>query len=384
MDHMTMADFMQLINRYPGWNVSLYMPAHRAGRDTEQDPIRFKNLLKEAEERLLAKGLRSPEIHGLLEPAKRLLLDPAFWRHQSDGLAVFLSPEAMHTYRLPIRFDQQVVISDRFYLKPLLPFFANDGHFYILALSQNQVRVFEGTRFTVDEIEIESMPKAMADTLQYERFEKNIQFHTAASTQTGGGVRAAIFHGQDPSDEDKPRLVRWFRKVDEELLKLVAGQQSPLILAGVEYYFPLYRSASSYPNILEKGLPGNPDVLSPAEIQAGVWPLVEPTFTQAQAKAIARYQELIAQNKATSDLEQVVLAAHHSQVDTILVPVGVQAWGRVDPAAGAVEIHAGHETGNEDLLDLAAIQTLTHGGNVFAIPVDQMPAGVQVAAILRY
>ncbi len=384
MDHMTMADLMQLADRYPGWNVSLYMPAHRAGRDTEQDPIRFKNLLKEAEERLLAKGLRSPEIQGLLEPAKRLLLDPAFWRHQSDGLAVFLSPEAVHTYRLPIRFDQQVVISDRFHLKPLLPFFANDGHFYILALSQNQVRVFEGTRFTVDEIEIESMPKAMADALQYERFEKNIQFHTAASTQTGGGARAAIFHGHDPSDEDKPRLVRWFRKVDEELLKLVAGQQSPLILAGVEYYFPLYRSASSYPNILEKGLPGNPDMLSPTEIHAGVWPLVEPTFTQAQMKAIARYQELIAQKKATSDLEQAVLAAHHSQVDTILVPVGVQAWGRVDPAAGAVEIHTRHETGDEDLLDLAAIQTLTHRGNVFAIPADQMPEGVQVAAILRY
>lgn len=384
MDHITMTELMQLTNRYPGWCVSLYMPAHRAGPDNEQDPIRLKNLLREAEERLVSKGLRSPEIEGILQPAKALLQDPAFWRYQSDGLALFLSPEAIHTYRLPIRFDQLVVIADRFHLKPLLPFFANDGHFYTLALSQNQVRIFEGTRHTVDEIVAESMPKAMADTLQYKRFEKNVQFHTGTGAQTSGGERAAVFHGHDPSDEDKARLVQWFRKVNEELMKLIVGHQSPLVLAGVEYYFPLYRSASSYPNILEKGLPGNPDMLSTTEIHAGVWPLVEPGFSQTQKNAIARYQELTAQNKATSDLKQVVLAAHHSQVDTILVPVGIQVWGRVDPTAGIVEIHAGHETGDEDLLDLAAIQTLIHGGEVFALPPSEMPSGVQVAAVLRY
>jgi hypothetical protein len=33
-----------------GWCVSLYMPTHRTWKDTRQDPIRFKNLLRPAEE----------------------------------------------------------------------------------------------------------------------------------------------------------------------------------------------------------------------------------------------------------------------------------------------------------------------------------------------
>jgi hypothetical protein len=382
MDHLTMEDIKRLIGRYPGWCLSLYMPAHRAGRETEQDPIRLKNLLKGVEERLIKKGLRSPEIQGMLEPAQKLLQDPIFWRYQSDGLAVFLSPEEMHTYRLPVRFDELVVISDRFHLKPLLPFFASDGHFYILALSQNKVRLFEGTRHTVDELPVENLPATMVEALQFERFEKQIQFHTG--TAAGEGGRAAIFHGHDPSDEEKTRLVRWFRKVDEELMKLLSGQQSPLVLAGVEYYFPLYQSASSYPHILQKGLPGNPDKLRPEEIHTGVWPLIEPLFSQALKNAITRYNEQASQGKTISDVQQAVLAAHQGRVDTIIVPVGVQVWGRVEPTTGVVTIHPAHEAGDEDLIDLAAIQTLIHGGEIFAVSPDQMPANAPLAVILRY
>ena len=384
MDHLTMNELKLLAGRFPGFCVSMYMPAHRAGRETQQDPIRFKNLLKQAEKRLAAKGLKAPEVAGLLEPAQAFALDPTFWRHQSDGLAVFLSADGMRSYRLPVRFDELVVISDRFHLKPLLPFFASDGHFYILALSQNQVRLFEGSRYTVDEVPTESMPASMAEALQYERFDKQLQFHTGTSSATGAGGRAAVFHGHDPSDADKDRLVRWFRKVDSELVSLLAGQHSPLVLAGVEYYFPLYRGVSAYPHVLAEGLPGNPEALSAEEIHAGVWPLVAPVFRQAQEEAIARYHELFVQGKTLSDVEQVVVAAIQGRVDTIFVPVGVQVWGGVDLAAGEVAIHPQHEPGDEDLLDLAAIQTLAYGGDVFALPPDQMPEEALIAAVLRY
>jgi hypothetical protein len=43
-------DLMELISEQKGICVSIYMPTHRAGSETQQDPIRLKNLLKEAEE----------------------------------------------------------------------------------------------------------------------------------------------------------------------------------------------------------------------------------------------------------------------------------------------------------------------------------------------
>jgi len=82
------------------------MPTHRAGRGTEQDPIRFKNLLREAEERLRAKGLRAPEVQELLKESRRLLQDRGFWQRQSDGLATFFSIDTLHFFRLPMVFKE--------------------------------------------------------------------------------------------------------------------------------------------------------------------------------------------------------------------------------------------------------------------------------------
>ncbi|MDY0222574.1 MAG: hypothetical protein RBR67_15690 [Desulfobacterium sp.] len=63
MDLITIEKLKEtFLTKRSGWCISLFMPTHRAGRETEQNPIRFKNLLREVEERLSAKGLRTTEV----------------------------------------------------------------------------------------------------------------------------------------------------------------------------------------------------------------------------------------------------------------------------------------------------------------------------------
>ena len=50
--------------------ISIYMPAHRAGRELEQDPIRLKNLLRETDRKLDNYGLRRKQIDELLSPER--------------------------------------------------------------------------------------------------------------------------------------------------------------------------------------------------------------------------------------------------------------------------------------------------------------------------
>ena len=79
------------------------MPMHRSGPETQQDLIRFKNLIREAEERLITRGIPAPEAKGVAG------IEPKFFkaifgnRRQSDGLAMFLSPEISHLHA-PVRF----------------------------------------------------------------------------------------------------------------------------------------------------------------------------------------------------------------------------------------------------------------------------------------
>ncbi len=382
MDIFTVWDLQTLIESQSEPCVSLYMPVHTRGRDEEQDPIRFRNLLREAEERLLARGLRTPDVRAIMAPAEALLQDPLFWSQGGDGLALFAAPGHFERYRLALDLPELLVVASRFHVKPLMPYLASDGHYYILALSQKQVRLLEATRHTVDELDPSGKLPSLAEALQFEQYERQLQYHTG--TSSGYGQRPASYHGHDISDEAKDRILRWFHKIDDELSALLKDGQSPLVLAGVDYLFSLYREANTYGHLLEQGVPGNPEVLRSEELHAGAWPLVEPIFSADRDAAAARFAQLAGTGRTATDVTEAVVAAQHGRVDTLFVALGAQVWGRYDADGDVVQVHADPEPADGDLLDLAALLTLQNSGMVYAVPAEQVPGGGLLAAVLRY
>jgi len=363
--------------------VSIYMPTHRLGTQTQQDPIRFKNLTREAEEKLIAKGLRSQNARDLIQRVQAID-DYLFWQHQSDGLAIFISDNLFSYYCLPLDFPELVVVSDRFHLKPLLPLLTGDGQFYILALSQNQVRLFQGTRYKVKEVELEDVPTSIAEALKYDDPEKKLQFHTGTAGGASGD-RSAMFHGHGSgNDEQKDNILRYFRKVNAGLRELLKNQHYPLILAGVDYLLPIYQQANTYPHLLDEGITGNPDELKAEELHALAGKIVQPYFEQAIEESRSRYQELAGSGQTAINIEDVVADAYYQRVEYLFVPVGQQTWGLFDPETSQVNVHGKQELGDEDLMDLAALHTLLNGGTVYAVEPEKVPGGASIVAMLRY
>jgi len=382
MDTLTKSDLRALMAQHEGWCVSIFMPTHRLGAETQQNPIRLTNLLREAEDRLSASGLRSPEVKTLLAPAQTLLEEALFWREQSDGLAVFLGPQVFHAYRLPLRFEEMAAVNTRFYLKPLLPLFSQEGRVYILALSQNEVRLFKGSPYAIDEVPLTDVPQSLAEALKYDQFEKQHQFHTAAPG--GRGRDVSIFHGHGATaNETKTEIEQYFRQIDQGLHKLLKEEQSPLILAGVDSLFPIYQTVNSYAHLLEQGIAGNPERLPIEELHQRAWAIAQPYFHQKQREAIARYEQLIGQ-QASNQFNEIIPAAYYGQVETLFVAVNKQQWGAFDPTTAAVHLHAEAEPGDEDLLNFSALQTLINGGTVYAVEQAEAPGQTLLAAIFRY
>ncbi|MES1024611.1 hypothetical protein ABN584_17105 [Gloeocapsa sp. BRSZ] len=363
--------------------VSIYMPTHKLGTQTQQDPIRFKNLIKEAEDKLIEGGMRPQDARDMLARAQQLD-DYQFWQHQSDGLAIFIADNFFGYYQVPLNFDELVVVTDRFHLKPLLQLLTNDGRFYLLALSQNQIRLFQGTRYSVSEIDLKDVPQSIAEALRYDDPEKQLQFHTGTA-QGGGGDRAAIFHGQGAGEDDqKENILRYFRKVDSGIQELLKNQHCPLVLAGVEYLFPLYKEANNYPYLIEDGVTGNPDIAKPEELHAQAWEVVQPHFEKNQQELVERYQELAGTGQTSDNILEVVPAAYFQRVDSLFVGIGVQKWGGFDPEKNQVEVHEEQQTDDEDLIDLAAIHTLINSGTVYAVDPESVPGNSPIAGIFRY
>jgi hypothetical protein len=364
--------------------VSIFMPTHRAGEEIHQDPIRLKNLISRAEERLIAVELRRPAAKELLGPLRDLVEDEDFWQHQSDGLALFASPGTSRDYSLPLELEELVVVADNFHLKPLLPLLSGDGRFYILAVSQNDIRLLEGARHQVREIELQDVPESLAEALRYDDPERSVQFHTQTRTIRDG--RRAMFHGHGVvTDEDKNNLLRYFHKVDQGVQDLLSDERAPLLLAGVDYLLPIYREANTYPHLLDAGITGNPEELRPEELHGQAWKVIQPHFEEAQHEAVTLYEELAANSERTSrDIQEIVSAAHYARIDTLFVAVGLHRWGTFNADNNTIEVHGEAQPGDEDLLDAAAVHTLLNDGTIYAVQPEAVPDGAPAAAIFRF
>jgi hypothetical protein len=322
--------------------------------------------------------MRTPDIERLLQPAADLLDDPEHWRGVSDGLAVFVADGHFHSYRLPVAFEELVLVERGFHIKPLLPVLSNDGRFYVLALSQDQVRLLEGTRHHVHEIKVSGVPDSLAEALQYDR-EGRTQLRTAS------GGQGAVYQGAG-EENIKPDILRYFQIVDRGLRDVLAGETVPLVVAGVEYLHALYHEANTYPRLLAKGVTGSPEMLSAKVLHQRAWAIVEPYFKQAQAEQRDLYYELAGQNygRASNVLKDTVRASVEGRVATLFVARGVQKWGVYRAHSHRVHVHPSQQPGDRDLLDVAAAQTFASGGTVYAVESDQVPGEKEHAAVFRY
>ena len=377
MNILTGDDLKSLIERQEGLCVSLFMPTHRKGTETQQNQIRYRNLLRKAEEKLIDSDLRPQEIKEFLKPAQDLIGDAPFWQNQSDGLALYVSPVSFNYFRLPVNFEELVIVTNRFHLKPIIPAASGDMDFFILAISQKDVRLINGSRYGAEEMDLEAVPETVADFFRFDLLEKEFQYHTrrhpAAFQGVGGGT-------EDPKDD----ILRYFKQVDKGIKVLMKGSQAPLVFAGVEYLYPIYKEANTYPHFMDKAITGNPGGLTPDELHDQAWPLVEPIFEKEKEEAIHRYKELSGTGRASNDINDIVPAAYHGRIDTLFVAVGLQQWGKYNTDNDEILVQDDATLNSTDLLDYAAIQTLLNGGIVYAVAPGEIPDHTSMVAIFRY
>jgi hypothetical protein len=318
-----------------------------------------------------------------MEPAHRLLDDEEFWKAQGDGLAFFLAGDCDRTYRLPLSVPDLAVVGKEFHIKPLLPLLSEDGRFFVLALSHNQVRLVECTRDRTRVVPLPGVPASLTEAMRRHDSDASLQFHgRTGGAGAGGGKPIFYSHGGD-IDQDKEEMLRFFQMVDRGLQPVLRNSGAPLVLAAVDYLHGIYRKVNSYAHLSVQGIEGNPDKLSEDQLRERGWRLVQPSFRAPRARELARYHQLAGTGETSRELAGIVSAAVEGHIEALLLARDRACWGRIDPQTHFVEAREQARASDEDLLNLAAIHTLRHGGTVHVLGAGEMPEDSPAAAILR-
>ncbi len=382
---MSVMQFRELSRVHDIHCISIYIPTFRAGEevDTGQGQSRLKNSMKELKEILSRLVLKENEIISLMAPLNRLLDDQHFWRNQSDGLAIFLQGEELKCFTLPVHFEEHVYLADHFYLKPVIPFFNDNGKFFLLALSLNQAKFFECSRHSITEVFIADLvPDKLEDAVGYDFQEKSLQHRSGQ-----GGKAGAMFHGQGEGKDDKQQEIgKFFRSVDAGLMKLIQEENAPLILACVDSHAPVYKEITRYNNLFDKHISGNPDQEDPILLHEKAWLLVQDYFRQERKNKTKDFQDLSAGYRTSSKLADIIPASVEGRVDTLFLAKGNDQFGSYDPEERLVIV--GEDPGQfhrVSLFNMAAVHSIRNGGRVYLAEPEEMPLeDTDINALMRY
>jgi Bacterial archaeo-eukaryotic release factor family 11 len=344
--------------------VSIYLATSPFTQDAQRARIALKNLAADATGQLEKAGAERGVVPELREALDDLIEDDDYWAEQARSLAIFASPGAVRTFRLPNRLRDAVEVGDRFYVKPLLRAVTFPQAGFVLALAAGSVRLVEvlheGPPFRVD---VTGMP-------------------TDAATASGNLDRSpsARLIGDEGQ---KVRLRQFARKVDQAVRPVLAGLELPLILAATEPLNSIYRSLSSDPHLVERGLEGSPEGMTDEELAAAARSVLDELHAAELASLRDLFRLRFSQGRASADLATVARAATQGAVDTLIVDIDEKVPGRVDEESGAVTL-ADDDASSYGVVDEIARRVVLSGGRVLAVRRHDVPEGAAVAAILRY
>jgi hypothetical protein len=361
--------------------LSLYQPTHRHHPDKQQDPIRFRNLVKTMEESLRQKYTKR-DAQPLLAPFEALAKNGEFWNYVLDGLAALAAPGLFRVYRLQRHVPEIVVVADSFHLKPLMRILQSADGYQVLGLNRREMKLFEGNRDALDEIEPASgVPRTITDTLG----EQLTEPMTVTSYSTGPGG-PAIRHGYgSKQDEIDVNTQQFFRAVDRAVLEHHSGpSRLPLILAALPENQSLFRQVSHNPFLISDGIDIHPDALPGDSLRERAWRLMEPQYLARLAGFVDQFAEAKSKGLGSENLEQVAEAVASGRVATLLIEAERHIAGKVDYASGRISPGDLEHPEVDDVIDDIGEFVVSKGGEVVVVPAERMPTRTGVAAIYRF
>jgi hypothetical protein len=384
MELITKKEFSELANHHAPHCVSIYIPTQRTGEEVQQSKarIKLKNHLQKIEAELEEYDLAGETIKAFLAPAHELLEDTELWHNLSDGLVVLIGENFFKYYTLPVHFEDFTYVADHFYLRPLMPMFHGDGRFFLLALSLQDVQFYECTRHTITKVYVEDLvPENLKEAVGQDYESKSLQYHT-----NQGANDSTTYHGQGRnSDEDKAEILRFCQQVNEGLMKMLHDEDAPMVVHCVDYIFPIYQEANSYPLLHDNNVSGNPEEEDMVLMHERAWHVMASHFNQNRKEKIEQFKEISNVEKVSAELNDIIPAAVNGRVDTLFLKNRQDVYGIFDASSQDVRLDDEKTVSNASLLNLAAVNTFLQDGNVYLLEDEEMPVDTQPAnAILRY
>jgi hypothetical protein len=361
--------------------ITIYMPLEPSPNTSRLDFMRLKSIIRRAEDELTEREIAKPLRQEMIESLREVGSEANAWGGEGGSLLILRSPDVFRAFQVKQRHEERLVVSDHFQLFPAVAaLHRGSQRFYVLALSQNHVRLLRATYDGLGE-EVDmgpNVPRSLGEWLNT-RPPNTAPEHGAVRTsetgETGGSFTST--HDRDNKDE---HIANFFRAINRAVFDRLRDERHPIVLCGVESQRTIYRQVNTHPGVMEEGVQGSPESFTGVEMHHRALVIAQEHFSQPARKALALWEKVAGGERASTSFPDIVKAAFEARIAHLFVAENAQAMGVFDRSTMQMRVQGRHE----DLVNAAAMQTIAYGGDVFVCKPEDVPGGSQMAAILRF
>lgn len=379
-----------LMREEGGIRLTLYMPIEHAAPQSDQNPVRLKDLLSDAEVALKENGLSAENVREFLKPLSDILKTPDVFLREGKSIVFFVDEFSATGLDIPYEVATSCLASNRFSFKPLIPLISENAEYALLTIAGDSVALYRGDCLGIVRESVEDMPESIDDVAWVDDPEKSLQHHTASTTPSPGqkgGTPTEIFHGHGgPDDLKRNQRKRFFKAVGQAVDRYLKNHNLPLILMAVERNLGLFKEVNPLNHHTAHEIDRDPHNLKEKQLREIAVPVVEEHLQKHKDRVIESLEAANGQkNEAYFTLEKAAPAAGVGQIATAVVASDKVHYGECEPERMEVHLfNSGNPNCVMDLLDYVATKTLLHGGEAYTVPADLVPGSGDVAAIRRY
>lgn len=386
MQHLTKSTIKELMKINAPVCLSLYMPTHRAFPQRNENPILFKNLLRQLKEQL---ELKRPDADhdSLMQPFKLLQDDEQFWQHQQSSLAIFAGAGFFKVYTLAQPVAAGTAVCNHPHLTPLIRITQAAGNYQVLCLTRDNIRLFEGNRDTLNEITLHAAVPATKEQALGDQLTPADQTGFTQGFSSAGERGHASAHesaGAGKQEEIDIDRQRYFRAVDKAITEHYSRPSAlPLILVALPENQAFFRAVSHNPYLQDKGVTVDLSNLDTEHLRQQCWQLMSALYSEKMDSILQHYQQSHSQGLASNEFTEIEQAAETGRIATLLVEddrLNITQINQQPPADKASFATAGHAEALEEL----ALTVMQNGGDVFIVPPQRIPGQTRAAAVYRF
>jgi hypothetical protein len=327
---------------------------------------RLKSILHSARKQLAGHHTDAETAAGLLVPIEQLAPDLETAHTRANSLIVFRSPGAFRHYWMRERLKDVAVVGERFEIRPLLAALAREQRFYLLAIGRHHVRLFRSTPHIAEEVRLEGMaPQYLLEWLHIRQPDHLLADRSAAGPSVGS-MKGVVFGTGSESEKEQDRFRHFLVEAERGVTRLLRRDSEPLILAAEERDMAIYRQLNTYPRLLEQAIHGSPDGQTAQNLHERAWEIVSQCPSEPLQKALADYRKQAGAALVLGDVSAIGKAAAEGRVAGLFLSENAGAGQPGDP------------------LNIAALETVLHGGWAFELSSTDMPANDFATALLRF